>query len=275
MMHTEFSFRSANIWGVIAFGFFVYLPGQAVTFTAVQRYISMPTIAAARKSLVVNGLMTGIVGLIFFLCGSAIFAYYHQQEPTAAQVQTDQQSQNLYDQLKPSASQANRQDQILPRFIMAELPYNGLMGLMLAGLFAAAMSSIDSGINSMTASVVCDWQQDRPYNLRQSRILCGVFGVVTVGLALVFFFAGGQVFPLMMRIAGMFLGLLLGLFLLGLLVDRADSWSATIGMVAGGIGVFAAIATGVSHWWFGAFGCLPVLLIGSLASLRNPGVEKS
>lgn len=274
MMHTEFGFQSANIWGVVAFGFFVYLSGQAVTFTAVQRYVSMPTVAAARKSLVVNGVMTGIVGLIFFLCGSAIFAFYHQQEPTTAQVQTDPQSQNLYDQLKQSSSQANRQDQILPRFIMAELPYDGLIGLMLAGLFAAAMSSVDSGINSMTASVVCDWQQDRPYSLRQSRVLCGVFGLVTVGLALVFFFAGGQVFPLMMRIAGMFLGLLLGLFLLGLLVDRANSWSATIGTVAGGLGIVAAIATGVSHWWYGAFGCLPVLLFGSLVSLRNPRGKK-
>jgi SSS family solute:Na+ symporter len=277
MMHTELGFQSANIYGVIAFGFFVYLSGQAVTFTAVQRYVSMPNIAAARKSLVVNGVMTGVVGLVFFLCGSAIFAYYHQQNTDVAQVQASEQastqSQNLYDQLKQSASQPNRQDQLLPRFIMSELPYNGLMGLMLAALFAAAMSSIDSGINSMTASIVCDWQRDQPHSLRQSRMLCAVFGVLTVALALVFFFAGGQVFPLMMQIAGMFLGLLLGLFLLGLLVDRADSWSATIGMIAGGLGIFAAIATGVSHWWYGAFGCLPVLLIGSLASLRNPGYE--
>ncbi len=273
MLNTEFGFQSANIYGVIAFGFFVYLAGQAVTFTAVQRYVSMPTITAARKSLVVNGVMTGVVGLVFFVCGSAIFSFYHQNDSVTNYSQTSDPPQNLYDDLKQSSSQSNRQDQLLPRFIMAELPYNGLMGLMLAGLFAAAMSSIDSGINSMTASIVCDWQQDQQHSLGQSRLLCAVFGVMTVALALIFYFAGGQVFPLMMRIAGMFLGLLLGLFLLGLLVDRASGRSATLGMIAGGLGIFAAIATGVSHWWYGAFGCLPVLLIGTLASLRNPRQE--
>ncbi len=270
MLNTEFGFQSANLYGVIAFGLFVYLAGQAVTFTAVQRYVSMPSIAAARKSLVVGGVMTGVVGLVFFVCGSAMFAYYHQQDLEVAQIASVVQPPSLYEQLKQTDSQPNRQDQLLPRFIMTELPYNGLMGLMLAGLFAAAMSSIDSGINSMTASIVCDWQSDQPYDLRQSRKLCALFGLATVALALIFYFTGGQVFPLMMQIAGMFLGLLLGLFLLGMLSNRANSWSATLGMIAGGWGIYVAIATGVSHWWYGAFGCLPVLLVGSLTSLANP-----
>ncbi len=265
LAHTEFGFDAANLYGVIAFGVFVYLSGQAVTFTAVQRYVSMPNIAAARRSLIVNGAMTGIVCLVFFLCGSAIFAFYQQLDP--AVVQTGESLPNLYEQLRHVADEPNQQDQLLPRFIMAELPYSGLMGLLLAGLFAAAMSSMDSGINSMTASVVCDWQRDEHHSLRQSRILCVLFGAVAVTLALVFYYSGGQVFPLIMKISGMFLGLLLGLFLLGMLVSRASSWSATIGMVGGGLGVFLAIASGVSHWWYGAFACLPVLLVGTMASL--------
>ncbi len=270
MLHTDFDFGSANIYGVIAFGFFVYLSGQAVTFTAVQRYVSMPNIGAARKSLVVNGVMTGVVCLIFFLSGSAIFAFYHQEAPAAAIVGADRVSSSLYDQLKRIPGEANQQDQLLPRFIMAELPYEGLMGLLLAGLFAAAMSSIDSGVNSMSASVVCDWKKDQQQSLFQSRLLCLAFGLATVTLALIFFFSGGQVFPLMMQIAGMFLGLLLGLFLLGLLSNRANSLSATIGMIGGGLGIFTAITLQVSHWWYGAFACLPVLLIGILSSIKNP-----
>ena len=271
IMHTEFGWQSANIYGVFAFGFFVYLAGQAVTFTAVQRYVSMPSIGAARKSLLVNGMMTGAVGLLFFFTGSAIFAFYHQGSSGEIQIQSEVVEPNLYEQLKPSESKPNRQDQLLPRFIMAELPYRGLMGLMLAALFAAAMSSVDSGINSMTASVVCDWQGNRPQTLSQSRVLCAAFGLLTVALAMILFFAGGQVFPMMMRIAGMFLGLLLGLFLLGLLVPAANDRAATAGLIAGGIGIYLAIMSGVSHWWYGAFACLPVLGFGAALSLVKPG----
>jgi len=270
MAHTEFGFESANIYGVIAFGVFVYLSGQAVTFTNVQRYMSMPNIAAARKSLVVNGVMTGVVCLIFFLCGSSIFAFYHQNDAATAVAQFDDPSTNLYVQLKQVPGESNRQDQLLPRFIMAELPYKGLMGLLLAGLFAAAMSSMDGGINSMSASIVCDWQKGQQQELLQSKLLCALFGFVTITMALIFYFVGGQVFPLIMKIAGMFLGLLLGLFLLGLLVPRANSRSATLGMIGGGLGLFAAIALEISHWWYGAFACLPVFLVGVVASLRNP-----
>ena len=271
MFETSFSFGSANIYGVFAFGIFVYLSGQAVTFTAVQRYVSMSSIKVARKSLVVNGLMTGIVCLVFFLSGSAVFAFYHQDESTSkSSSQLETQQVNLYQQLEKKPDGRNLQDQLLPRFIMSELPYKGLMGLLLAGLFAAAMSSVDSGINSMTASVVCDWQKEgENFDLKQSRFLCALFGMLTIGMALVFYFAGGQVFPLIMRIAGMFLGSLLGLFLLGLLVKRANTFSATIGMFAGGIGVFAAVGFQVSHWWYGAFASIPVFCVGSVAAFLS------
>ena len=144
----------------------------------------------------------------------------------------------------------------MPRYIMAELPWNGLLGLLLAGLFAAAMSSVDSGINSLTAVVHHDWKRppvtqstgksnsaiaSMSLNLRFSRVLCVVFGLLTIAMALTFYFAAGQVFPLVMKIAGMFLGLLLGLFLLGLLVKRAGSTAAFLGMAGGAGGVLTAL----------------------------------
>lgn len=276
MFKLHFDLQTPNIFGAIAFGFFVYLAGHAVTFTAVQRYVSMPSISAARKALVINGVMAGVVCLVFFLVGSAIFAFYHQSpDSNTAAVQTAETPPNLYYELQAGPDRPNRQDQLVPRFIMAELPYNGLMGLLLAGLFAAAMSSVDSGINSMSASVVCDWRTDQQLDLRQSKILCALFGLAAIALAISFYFYGGRVFPLIMKIAGTFLGLLLGLFVLGLLVKRANSFSATCGLAAGVACLALAFNFNVAHWWYGAVASVSVFIVGWLVSFlhRVPDAE--
>ena len=284
MFHTRFSLNSASVYGAAAYGLFAYLPGQAIAFTAVQRYLSMPSIRAARRSVLLNGLMSGAVCLIFFLAGSAVFAFYHQNASANA-TNAESLSASLYDQMKKTDTE-NHQDQLMPRYIMAELPWNGLLGLLLAGLFAAAMSSVDSGINSLTAVVHHDWKRppvtqstgksnsaiaSMSLNLRFSRVLCVVFGLLTIAMALTFYFAAGQVFPLVMKIAGMFLGLLLGLFLLGLLVKRAGSTAAFLGMAGGAGGVLTALLLDVSNWWYGAFACIPVLTVGWMTSLLTPG----
>ncbi|MCA9133215.1 MAG: sodium/solute symporter [Planctomycetales bacterium] len=278
MFNTSLSFseKRGDLWGAMAFGMFVYLATHTVNFGAVQRYVSMPSQAAAGWALVVNGLMVAIVCGVFFVAGSTIFAFYQQQaaRPEAAQTATASIAQTeaaagtpiavdtLYDQLKRD----DQQDQLLPRFVMTEIPIPGLIGLLLAGLFAAAMSSIDSGINSMTASVVCDWQSNRHLELWYSRLLCASFGLLSVGVAIMLYFNGGNVFPMIMKIAGMFFGLQLGLFLLGMTVKRASAASATIGMVAGFVGLASTFVLDISHWWYGAVTCVPTFVVGLVAS---------
>jgi SSS family transporter len=271
MFHTEFDFKESNVYAACAFGFFVYLAGHAVSFGAVQRYVSMPNIAAARRSLLVNGVMVAAVCTVFFLVGSTLFAFYHQTDAAGSLDETiisqsspaDVQNENLFERMESE----DTKDQLLSRFLMAELPLPGLMGLLLAGLFAAAMSSIDSGINSMTASVVCDWQGGRQLQLQGSRILCASFGAAAVTTSIVLYFVGGDVFPMIMKIAGAFFGVLLGVFLLGMLTRRANSEGATLGVIAGAAGLGAAFYWEVSEYWFGAFTCLPTLIGGAVASL--------
>ncbi|QDU98291.1 sodium:solute symporter family transporter [Lignipirellula cremea] len=241
---------SANIYSVCAFGFFVYLAGHAVQFTAVQRYVSMPSIQAARKSLIVNGLMVSSVCLLFFMVGTTLFVYYQQTGGSDY----------------ASLAAEGKGDQLLPRFIVTVIPQFGMAGLLLAGLFAAAMSSIDSGINSLTATVVCDWLAGRHPSLRTSRLLCFGFGLATIVAALALQAAGGDVFHVLMQIAGTFLGVLLGLFLLGMLVRRANTPGALAGMATGLLCVAAAGPLGVSEQWYGAISCLPTLLAGWLVS---------
>ncbi len=254
LVHLDWSYeglvQKTNLASICATGFFVYLAGHAVHFTAVQRYVSMPSIAAARKSLVVNGIMVTAVCLIFFLVGSALFAYYQQTgDPAYAEL-----------------AAAGKEDQLLPRFIVSVVPQYGLAGLLLAGLFAAAMSSIDSGINSLTASVVCDWLSGRHPGLWVSRLLCAGFGVAAILTALVLREVGGNVFRVLMVIAGTFLGMLLGVFLLGIFSRRANTGGAIVGFAGGLVSVAAAMWAGVGELWYGAIACLPTILIGSFAS---------
>ena len=271
MFETSLNAEHGNLWAATAFGVFVYLAGHAVHFGSVQRYVSMPSQTAAGWALVVNGLMVGIVCGVFFLAGSTLFAFYQQQNtlsgtqirpPSGESVTAAVGADSLYDELERD----KHQDHLLPRFVMTELSVPGLLGLLLAGLFAAAMSSIDSGINSMTASVVCDWQADRHLKLRHSRMLCCVFGLLSVSVAIIFYFKGGNVFPLIMKIAGMFFGLQLGIFLLGMSVKRASTSSAMIGLAAGTIGLILTFVFEISHWWYGANTCVPTYVAGAVAS---------
>lgn len=274
-----FSAKEGNVYAACAFGFFVYLTGHAISFTAVQRYMSMPSLTAARWSLVVNGAAAALVCGLFFAVGSCLFAFYHQQEsmrPGKNRVNLSSESADFESEELSSGSaevslyvqlrRQKKEDQLLPHFVMSEIPVAGLMGLLLAGLFAAAMSSVDSGINSMTASIACDWMSGREMQLWQSRLLCLCFGITSVIMAVTFYFLGGNVFPLIMKIAGMFFGLMLAIFLLGMLLPWANTFGVTIGLMCGLTALALTFYLEISHWWFGAATCIPTFIVGGIAS---------
>jgi SSS family transporter len=250
----------ANFFSAAAYGVFVYLDAHATGQAAVQRYVSMPTVTAARWSLVVNGVLTAGVCLVFFLVGSTLFGYYHHALPPDAE---------------PGSGfpVLARQDQLTPHFIQTVLAVPGLMGLLLSGLFAAVMSSIDSGANSMTSLVVCDWLDSRKLALRESRLLCGLFGVGAIVMSLLVPHLGTHVFDIIVTIAGALFGPLLGVFALGIFVRRANAPGAALGLLAGAISLALVFPTSISPWWYGAFTCVPTFVVGLLASFLFPAPQ--
>lgn len=251
--------QAENFYSSMSIGLFSFLAWYAATLTAVQRYVAMPTIAAARRSLALNGVLVAVVCLLFFLVGSTLFAFYHQHLPAGSPAGAG----------FPDVSVLPK-DQLLTRFVLTEIPSAGLLGLLVAGLFAAAMSSIDSGINALTATVVCDWLPGRKLSVNFSRLLCLVFGVGAIIASLLILYCGQNVFEVIIAISGTFLGLLLGLFLLGMLSARANSAGATIGLAAGILALSAGFYCKVNGAWFGALSCLPTLIVGWLASYGFP-----
>ena len=128
------------------------------------------------------------------------------------------------------------------------------------------MSSVDSGINSLTATVVYDWLSGRQPGVRGSRIICTLFGIGAVLTALVLNQWQFNVFDMVIAISGAWLGGLLGLFLLGMLSRRANTGGAVVGIIAGVSALAWAMSSEISGWWYSAVSCVPTLAIGWAAS---------
>jgi len=155
-------------------------------------------------------------------------------------------------------------------FVRTVLPYAGLMGLLLAGLFTTVMGSISSGLSALASLVISDWLPGRKLELGLSRRMSAVFGALTIGMALIVPFLGDFVFDIIIRLSGAFFGPLLGLFLLGATVRRANAQGALLGLAAGGVSLVLIFPSPLAVWWYGAFTCTPTLVVGAVASLFFP-----
>ena len=246
---------SENVFSSLSIALFTYLPWYAATLIAVQRYVSLPSIQAAQRSLVLNAVMAVVVCLLFFLVGTTVFAFYHQDLPAGSAA--------------GEGFPATHDNQLVPYFVLSELSVAGLAGLLLAGLFAAAMSSIDSGINGLTATLVCDWLPGRDLSVSFSRWLSLAFGTVAVASALAILYQRAEVYSSIIAISGTFMGLLLGVFLVGMLVPTANTGGALVGLGCGTL-TLILLWHSVDVNWYGAVTCLPTLLVGWLASYFFP-----
>jgi solute:Na+ symporter, SSS family len=268
MIHLEEPFfarenftRANSVFTALAFGLFMYLPGYAVSQNMIQRYVSAGTLARGRGVILLNAVINTVLGFFFLLLGAALFAFYAQQGGPG---------------LPQAGAELTSQDQILPYFVANQLPGIGLVGLILAGLFAAAMSSVDSGINGMTSVIVYDWMFGRELPVRTSRAVTVVLGVVVIGAALLVPKLGTNVIDIIMTIAGTMLGILLAVYLLGILLPHANWPGVRIGLAAGVVSLAWAITfTDVPKWWLGAFTVFPTFLAGAAASLFYPSPDSA
>ncbi|HQK76971.1 MAG TPA: sodium:solute symporter, partial [Candidatus Hydrogenedentes bacterium] len=173
-------------------------------------------------------------------------------------------------------------DAIFPLFISRELPL-GLPGLVVAGLFAAAQSTIATSINSMSTAVVEDFMRpwkllktERGY-LHMGRVLTVVLG--TGGIALALLFASSDIKSLwdqFMTILGLFGGSMCGLFCLGIFTTRTNGPGAIIGTLAGAGGLFLVQRYTHVHFLLYAFiGIALCFSVGYLSSLAFAPVRHS
>lgn len=276
MFRTDGLLRERNVYSACAFGFFVYLGAHVASYGTYQRFVSVPTVGDVRRSMYIKGGFTLFSCTLYFLVGTALFVFYQQSQV------------EVFNEL----SSGKAKDQLMPHFVVNHAGITGLTGMILAGLFAASMSSMDTGINSMTASIVTDWFNGRELGLRFNCILTFVLGMFATGVACMLSMIDTPVFDLLLSLVGATLGLLTAVFLLGMLVPRANTAGAIAAVVTGlaafaiirlwipslegeelqRVGVFAGLKS--NSWWDAMFTTIPALTTGILMSYVRPAPPK-
>ena len=214
----------STFWVVFLYGVFINLNNFGIDQSFVQRYHAARDEKAAARSVWTGALLYVPVAALFFLIGSLLFSFYHASpellEPLVAQYPDD------------------HADKVLPHFIATQLP-PGAAGLLIAAIFAAAMSSIDTSLNSAATVTLKDFVQrhlnrgkteaDALRILRNATLMWGVLGT-GVALAMI-----GQksLLDAWWKLSGIFAGGMLGLFLLGLISRRANNAGALAGVIVG------------------------------------------
>ena len=254
------SFTTLALWVIILCGLGQNLSSYTSDQAVVQRYMTTKDTAAAARSIWANGIMAALGALIFFFIGTGLYAFYHSNPA----------------ELNPTI----QNDQIFPMFIAAELPV-GIAGLIVAGIFAAAQSTVSTSMNSTATTLVTDFL--RPFNrcdseagyLKAAKGLTLVMGVL--GTLAGLFFISPEIRSLMseyFKVIGMFMGALGGLFLLGIITTRAHSHGAFLGLL-GGVGVMIWVwrSTDTNGFLYSFIGVSSCLLLGYTASVFLPAPD--
>jgi Na+/proline symporter len=165
---------------------------------------------------------------------------------------------------------------VFPTFIMTRMPI-GLVGLMIAAIFAAAMSSIAAELNSLATATVIDFYRrlvrtgatDAHY-LLVSKLATGFWGLVACVVA-VYSVNLGSLIEVVNRFGSFFYGSLLGVFVLAIGTRRATGRGAFWGLLAGMAAVATvAFTTPISFLWHNVVGVVVVVAVGMAISYAKP-----
>ena len=205
------------------YAFFTALFGGAIFTMAshgsdqliVQRLLACKTLKESQRALIGSGVLVMIQFVIFLLVGLLLWTHFGGAS-----------AQELG---------LSRADEIFPRFIIEGLP-SGLSGFILAGIIAAAMSTLSSSLNALSSSTVLDLYEkirstkmDAATSLKVARLFTLIWGVVFILFAGLFEDQTNPVVELGLAIATFTYGGMLGLFILGLFVQRAKQFEAILG----------------------------------------------
>ena len=181
------------------------------------------------------------------------------------------ESKELVEEVRGASS--NDVNYVFPSFLIKYVPA-GVLGLMIAVIFAAAMSSLDSELTALSSATIVDfyrryWKRDASerHYLAASRWTTLLWGVLAGGMAL---YAGqlGSLIEAVNRVGSYFYGSLLGVFLLAFLVKRADGTGAFWGLWGGMLSVFlVSIYTDISFLYYNVVGAVVVLVVGTVFSV--------
>lgn len=251
----EFFSDPYTLFGGIFGGAFLSMASHGTDQLIVQRLLTTKDLSASKKAIVGSGVIVILQFALFLFVGVLLFVHY-----------------GTYDLSSIGLVKA---DEIFPKFIIESLPA-GLSGLIIAGLFAAALSTLAGSMSSLSSSTMLDLY--KPFKkiesdqkeLSISRIFTIMWAALLVGSAILFMNSPQAVVELALSIASFTYGGLLGTFLLGLFVHKARQEDALAAFTGGILIMITVISLKLVAWtWFTLVGVTATLIIGKLLSMLS------
>jgi solute:Na+ symporter, SSS family len=214
----DIDFTSSTFWVVLIYGIFINLQNFGIDQNYIQRYMTASSEKEAKKSAIYGSLMYIPVSALFLFIGTALFSYYTSN---------------------PGILPGNIQsDRVFPFYIINNLPV-GITGLLIASIFAAGMSTISTSVNSSATVILNDYYKKRlekgnkeKKSMKVLYISTFLFSMASILVALAMINVQSAL-DAWWKLASIFSGGMLGLFLLGYLSKKANNTAAIAGVVAG------------------------------------------
>ena len=239
-----------TFWAGIAGGAFLTTASHGTDQLIVQRLLAARSQKQSVTALLSSGVAIMFQFALFLILGIMLWAFYHV----------------------PS-THFGRADRIYPTFIVSQMPH-GISGLLIAAILAAAMSNLSAALNSLSSSSIMDFYvQFRPHTdertrMRLSRLSTLFWALLLFGLAVLALHKVGRVIEVGLQVASVAYGALLGVFLLGVLTERANPNGAALGMLSGFVvEIYLWWFTAVPWTWWVLIGTVVTFCVGYAASL--------
>ncbi|MGB8510072.1 MAG: sodium:solute symporter [Pyrinomonadaceae bacterium] len=258
--------KTYTFWAGLIGGCFLTMSTHGTDQYLVQRYLCTDRPRRAATALLTSGLVVLAQFIGFLFIGVLLFAFYHPYTDAAYNsiatgTATLPNAAGLFETVGS--------DRVFPDFITKHMP-TGLSGLVVAAIFAAALSS---SLNSIAATAVNDLykpfaprRDDRHY-LRVSHWLTLVWGIVQIAVALALKNQKGSALGAALTVAALINGPVLGVFLVGTFLRRASEPPALIGMLSSiSVMTYIYFGTDIAWTWYGVIGSGVTFFVAWLSS---------
>jgi SSS family solute:Na+ symporter len=247
--------KSYTFWSGLIGGTFLTMASHGVDQTIVQRLLAARSERESKIALIASGFIVFVQFALFLTVGVILFVFAQHHSLVAP---------------------GGDSDKIFPAFIVGYMPV-GMVGIVLASIFAVAMSNASGSLNSLASSTVMDFggANSKAASLRNSRLITLAWGLVLGFLGLV---RWGGVLVAGLTIASITYGGLLGVFLLGTWNKKANQAGALVGFFAGiGTMIVVNLRSHLAFTWYVLAGTLVTFCVGSLASamVRRQETERA
>lgn len=237
---------ASTFWVVLFYGFFINLNNFGMDQNYIQRYHTAVSTRQAAKSVWLCVAMYVPASLLFFIIGTALYAYYQVHPEMIAAVKEQVASSKVNMQrsvaevnvIASKLTAADYADKVLPHFMVTKIPA-GLVGLIVSAILSAAMSTISSGMNASATVFTIDihkryfnkgmTEKQELYALKFATVVFGLLGLFT-GIAMI---GIKSVLDVWWKLSGIFAGGMLGLFLLGIVSRRTKNHEAITAVIIG------------------------------------------